>query len=73
MGQANSAAGQTPLPESESGQQYLSQAYILRDPWPPPGERTEGVVMIQTLITRGGESAGACVWLVLCMNPSLTS
>ena len=66
-------AGQTPLPESESGQQYLGQAYILRDPWPPPEERTEGVVMIQILITRGGEIAGTCVWLALCMTPSMTS
>ena len=73
VGQANHVAGQTPLPASESGQQYLSQAYILLDPWPPPGKRTEGVVMIQTLITTGGESSGACVWLVLCMNPNLMS
>ena len=29
--------------------------------------------MIQILITRGGERAGACVWLALCMNPTMTA
>lgn len=56
----------------ESGQQYLSQAYILRDPWPLPRE-DRGGCNDSDPNHKGWESAGACVWLVLYMNPSLTA